>query len=66
MHNYAVDESTVACVLYGRAPAAAFRNARQKANMEPYPMEADGFVKPLLLLRKLKPTHVVSGAVDTS
>lgn len=63
VHNYAVDESTVACVLYGRAPAAAFVNARKKALMEPYPLEADGLVKPLLLLRKLKPTHVVSGTV---
>ncbi|CAM9765872.1 unnamed protein product, partial [Laminaria digitata] len=53
VHNYAVDESTVACVLYGRAPAAYFRTARTKAHMEPYPMEADGMVKPLQLLRKL-------------
>lgn len=66
VHNYAVDESTVACVLYGRAPAAAFMKARKKALMAPYPLEEDGLVKPLLLLRKLKPTHVVSGTVGTS
>lgn len=66
VHNYAVDESTVACVLYGRAPAAYFRKGRAKALMEPYPVGADGMVKPLMLLRKLKPTHVVSDTAQQS
>ncbi len=30
--------------------------------MEPYPTGPDGVVRPLELLRKTKPTHVVSGA----
>lgn len=28
--------------------------------MEPYPVEEDGVVRPLQLLRKTKPSHVVS------
>lgn len=57
--NFAVDESTVACVLRGRAPAAHYRDGRRKARMQPYPMDEDGVVRPLQLLRNTKPTHVV-------
>lgn len=32
--------------------------------MEPYPVGEDGVVRPLELLRKAKPTHVVSAAAD--
>ncbi|CAM9159586.1 unnamed protein product, partial [Hapterophycus canaliculatus] len=57
--NFAVDESTTICVLRGREPAAHYRNGRKKAKMEPYPVGEDGVVRPLQLLRKTKPTHVV-------
>ncbi|CAM9665955.1 unnamed protein product [Ectocarpus sp. 12 AP-2014] len=57
--NFAVDESIISCVLRGRAPAAHYRNGRRKAKMEPYPVEEDGVVRPLKLLREAKPTHVV-------
>ncbi|CAM9888599.1 unnamed protein product [Ascophyllum nodosum] len=57
--NFAVDESTVTCVLRGRTPASFYQRGRRKANMEPYPMDEDGVVRPLNLLRKAKPTHVV-------
>lgn len=43
--------------------AAHYRNGRRKAKMEPYPVEEDGVVRPLNLLREAKPTHVVSGWV---
>lgn len=39
---------------------ANYRNGRRSANMEPYPVGGDGVVRPLELLRKEKPTHVVS------
>lgn len=58
--NFAVDESTVACVLRGRMPAAQYREGRKRARMEPYPADQDGIVRPLSLLRKSRPTHVVS------
>lgn len=58
--NFAVDEFTVSCVLRGRAPAGVYKRGRRNANMEPYPMDKDGVVRPLNLLRKAKPTHVVS------
>lgn len=57
--NFAVDESTVSCVLRGRAPASQYKNGRREAGMEPYPTDADGVVRPLPLLRNAKPTHVV-------
>lgn len=60
VHNFAVDESTVSCVLRGRAPSAQFVLGREKAGMEPYPEDGDGVVRPLSLLRRTKPTHVVS------
>lgn len=62
--NFAVDESTVACVLRGRVPASHYRDGRKKAHMEPYPMDEDGVVRPLQLLRNAKPTHVVSCAAS--
>lgn len=34
--------------------------------MEPYPVGEDGVVRPLELLRKAKPTHVVSSATAAS
>lgn len=58
--NFAVDESTVSCVLRGRAPAGVYKRGRRNAKMKPYPMDEDGVVRPLDLLRKAKPTHVVS------
>lgn len=57
--NFAVDESTVKCVLRGRRPAAHYRQGRERARMERYPMEEDGVVRPLRLLRDAKPSHVV-------
>lgn len=57
--NVAVDESTVSCVLRGRAPASHYRDGRRRAGMEPYPVDDDGVVRPLPLLRNAKPTHVV-------
>eukprot|EP00752_Nemacystus_decipiens_P010152 g9048.t1 len=59
VHNFAVDESTISCVLRGRTPGANYRNGRRLANMEPYPVGGDGVVRPLELLRAAKPTHVV-------
>lgn len=61
--NFAVDASTVSCVLRGRTPAYHFRDGRRRAKMEPYPVDRDGVVRPLALLRKSKPTHVVSSIV---
>lgn len=58
--NFAVDESTVSCVIEGRAPDSRYRDGRKKAGMEPYPVDNDGVVRPLPLLRTAKPTHVVS------
>lgn len=58
--NFAVDESTVSCVLRGRVPGAHYRDGRKKAGMEPYPVDGDGVVRPIALLRRAKPTHVVS------
>lgn len=60
--NFAVDESTVSCVLRGRAPASHYKAGRRKAGMEAYPMDSDGVVRPLSLLRNARPSHVVSGA----
>ncbi|CAM9682723.1 unnamed protein product [Discosporangium mesarthrocarpum] len=57
--NFAVDESTVRCVLYGRVPGGHYQAARLQAGMDPYPVDSDGVQRPLELLRKAKPSHVV-------
>lgn len=40
--------------------SANYRSGRKLEYMEPYPVGEDGVVRPLELLRKVKPTHVVS------
>ncbi|CAM9130475.1 unnamed protein product [Choristocarpus tenellus] len=57
--NFAVDESTVSCVLHGKRPARHYKNSRIRFGMEPYPVDADGVQRPLKLLRSAKPSHVV-------
>lgn len=59
VENFAVDESTVVCILRGRTPGTHYKDGRKLAGVEPYPTDTDGVVRPLSLLRKSKPTHVV-------
>jgi len=57
--NWAVDESTISCVLYGTRPRDVYVSSRDWSGLEKYPTEKDGKVYPLRLLAQSLPTHVV-------
>lgn len=63
IRNFAVDESTVKDVLHGMCPRSVYSGARksvfEKGIDSHYPVNKDGIVKPLNLVRKYKPTHAV-------
>jgi len=57
--NWAVDESTIHCVLYGTRPRDVYVNYRALIGLSGYPTDKDGKVYPLRLLGTSTPTHVV-------
>jgi len=59
--NWAVDESTIHCVLYGSRPRDVYVSSRAWRGLENYPTASDGNVYPLHLLgtHTPTPTHVV-------
>jgi len=57
--NWAVDESTIDCVLYGARPRDVYLSSRAWKGIENYPTANDGKVYPLRLLASHTPTHVV-------
>jgi hypothetical protein len=57
--NWAVDESTIDCVLNGKKPRSVYVNSRSWNNLEAYPTESNGKVYPLRLIQNNDVTHAV-------
>jgi len=62
--NVAVDETTTEDILYGKNPRLEYSKERKKVGLKPYLVDKKGYVKPLILLKKMKnninlPTYVV-------
>jgi len=55
--NWAVDESTIGSVYYGKRPRDVYVTSRSWNALEPYPTATDGKVYPLRLLEEGKVTH---------